>query len=112
MPCVLKQYSNALLRDIEIAPLCDESIQDQLRGRRLIETERAKPYIVVRQITAITLVVLGGVFVFSPAFFAGYVTPLGQLILLVLLALYFGSLVVMRRKAQQRTRPRILTGSA
>lgn len=51
-----------------------ESIQDQLRGRRLIETERNKPYVVVRQVTLITLITLIGVFVMSPGFFAAYRT--------------------------------------
>ena len=79
-----------------------DSIQDQLKGRRLIETERAKPYVVVRQVTIISLVTLGAVmFVLSPSFFAGYGTPLGQLILSVLVVLYLGSLILLRRKAQQ-----------
>ncbi len=36
-----------------------DSLQDQLRARRAIETERAKPYIVVRQVTVITVLTLG-----------------------------------------------------
>lgn len=88
-----------------------DSIQDQLKGRRLIETERAKPYVVVRQVTIISLVTLGGVFVLSPSFFAGYGTPLGQLILSLLVVLYLGSLILLRRKAQQTPRERILVGA-
>jgi len=89
-----------------------DSLQSQLRSRRVIEIERAKPYVVVRQVTVISLVTLGGVYLLSPSFFQPYRTPLGQLILGVLLTLYLGSLLLMRRRAQQHTRPRILIGAA
>ncbi len=85
-----------------------ESIQDQLRGRRLIETERNKPYVVVRQVTVITLITLVGVFVMSPSFFAAYRTPVGQVVLSVLIVCYLGSLVLLRRRAKQPPRDRIL----
>jgi Flp pilus assembly protein TadB len=88
-----------------------DSQQSQLRSRRVIEIERAKPYVVVRQVTVISLVTLIGFYLLSPNFFRPYHTPLGQLILAVLLTLYLGSLLLMRRKAQQRTRPRILIGA-
>lgn len=90
-----------------LAALAD-SIQDQLKGRRQIETERAKPYVVVRQVTIISLVTLAGMFVLSPGFFAGYATPLGQLILSVLVVAYLGSLILLRRRAQQPPRERLL----
>jgi tight adherence protein B len=89
-----------------------DSLQAQLKSRRVIEIERAKPYVVVRQVTVISLVTLGGVYLLSPGFFQPYRTPMGQLILGVLLTLYLGSLILMRRKAQQRIRPRILIGAA
>lgn len=85
-----------------------ESIQDQLRGRRLIETERAKPYVVVRQVTVITMITLVGVFVLSPGFFAAYRTPIGQLVLSILLTAYVGSLILLRRRARQTPRDRVL----
>jgi tight adherence protein B len=88
-----------------------ESIQAQLRARRVIEVERSKPYVVVRQVTVITLVTLGGMFLLRPAFFAGYRTPVGQVVLAVLVSVYLGSLLLMRRKARQPHRPRILVGS-
>jgi len=87
-----------------------ESIQAQLRARRVIEVERAKPYVVVRQVTVITLVTLGGMFLLRPEFFAGYRTPVGQAVLVVLVVVYLGSLLLMRRKARQPRRPRILVG--
>ncbi|MFP5283746.1 MAG: type II secretion system F family protein [Actinomycetes bacterium] len=87
-----------------------DSLQDQLRGRRLIETERSKPYIVVRQVTVITLVTMALMFAFNPQFFAPYRTPLGQVILSILVTAYVASLVLMRRKARHQERPRILVG--
>ncbi|HET6758760.1 MAG TPA: type II secretion system F family protein [Propionibacteriaceae bacterium] len=87
-----------------------DSIQAQLKGRRTVEVERSKPYVVVRQVTVISLSTLVLVFVLSPDFFAPYRTPLGQALLSVLLISYVVSLLLMRRKAQQPDRPRILLG--
>jgi Flp pilus assembly protein TadB len=87
-----------------------DSIQAQLKGRRAIEVERSKPYVVVRQVAVISLSTLALVFVLSPDFFAPYRTPLGQVLLSVLLISYFASLLLMRRKAHQPDRPRILVG--
>ena len=50
------------------------------------------------------------VFILSPDFFAPYRTPLGQALLSLLLIAYLGSLILMRRKAHQPERPRILLG--
>lgn len=87
-----------------------DSIQAQLKGRRAIEAERAKPYVVVRQVTLITFVTLAAAFVFGRDYFAPYGTPLGQLILSILVALYLGSLMLLRRQAHQRPRERVLVG--
>jgi tight adherence protein B len=88
-----------------------DSLQATLQGRRAIEVERSKPYVVVRQVTVISLSTLLLAFVVSPEFFAVYRTGVGQLVLGVLLLAYLGSLLLMRRKAQQRERPRILVGA-
>ncbi|MDQ7994104.1 MAG: type II secretion system F family protein [Propionicimonas sp.] len=85
-----------------------DAIQERLRATREIETERAKPRIVVRQVTVITLVVLGGALVLGGGFFEPYRTPTGQFILSVLIAAYLGSLLMLRRLAQPRPRQRIL----
>ena len=85
-----------------------DSLQAQLKSRRVIEVERSKPYVVVRQVTVISLVTLAGVYLLAPTFFAPYRTSLGQVILAVLLVLYLASLTLMRRKARQAPRARIL----
>jgi tight adherence protein B len=87
-----------------------DSIQAQLKGRRVIEVERSKPYVVVRQVTVISLSTLVLVFLLSPNFFAPYRTPLGQTLLSALLIIYLASLLLMRRKAHQPDRRRILVG--
>jgi tight adherence protein B len=94
---------------VTLSALAD-SIQAQLKGRRAIEVERAKPYVVVRQVTVISLSTLVLVFLLSPDFFAPYRTPLGQMLLFLLLISYIASLIFMRRKAHQADRPRILLG--
>lgn len=85
-----------------------DSIQDRLKAQREIETERAKPRIVVRQVTIVTVAALALALVFAREFFAPYGTPAGQAILLALLALYVGSLLMLRRMTNPRRRDRIL----
>ena len=64
--------------------------------------------IVVRQVTVITLAVLGLALLFGGSFFAPYGTPLGQVLLAVLVGIYLGALVFLRRLTLPRTRQRIL----
>ena len=90
-----------------LAALAD-NIQDRLRALREIETERAKPRIVVRQVTVITLVVLGLALLFGGSFFAPYGSPLGQLLLATLVFAYLGALLFLRRLTLPRARQRIL----
>lgn len=88
-----------------------DSTQDQLRAWREIEAERAKPRIVVRQVTMLSAIVLGLGFVAGGGYFAPYRTARGQAILVLLLVAYAASLVVLRRMTTPRARARILTGS-
>lgn len=85
-----------------------DNIQDRLRALREIETERAKPRFVVRQVSLITLVVLGLALAFGGSFFAPYGTELGQVVLAVLVVAYLGSLLFLRRMTLPRPRQRIL----
>lgn len=85
-----------------------DSLQDRLRAMREISAERAKPQVVVRQVTMITLVAIGAGFIFSPSYFAPFRTPLGQLLMVVLGLIYLGSLFALRRIATPRRRERIL----
>ena len=63
-----------------------DSIQAQLKGRRVIEVERAKPYVVVRQVTIISMITLVGVYLLVARLLRRPTArPLGQVILSVLL---------------------------
>lgn len=86
--------------------------QDRLRSMREIEVERAKPRIVVRQVTVITVVVLAVALVTVRDYFTPYSTPLGQALLAGLLAVYAASLIWMRRLTVPPRRERILRPEA
>lgn len=85
-----------------------ETIQDRLRALREVSTERAKPRAVVRQVTTITLTVLGAAIVLNGRFFEPYATPIGQVIALALAVTYAGSLLVLRAKTTPPPAPRFL----
>lgn len=94
-----------------LAALAD-SLQERLKVMREVEAERAKPRYVVRQVTAITLVVLAAGALFGRAFFTPYGTPTGQIVLIGLVGLYAGSLLRLKRMTVPRQRARILRGQS
>ena len=71
------------------------TVAEDVRNRRAVEADRAKPRATARWVTIITVVVLVGLFL-SGSYVEPYKTPLGQLILAVLLAAYVGALIWMR----------------
>ena len=85
-----------------------DTVQDRLRALREVDTERAKPRIVVRQVTIFTVAALVLALVFGGAFFAPFGTLQGQMLLSILVAAYLGSLLFLRRMALPRPRQRIL----
>lgn len=86
-----------------------DSIQVSVANRRAVDTEQGKLRSTARWVTLLTLSVLV-VGVFTP-FMAPYGSPLGQLILAVLLGAYVACLVWMRRTAEPPAPPRILAES-
>lgn len=86
-------------------------LQERLHAMREIDSERAKPQIVVRQVTVITLTALGGALLFAPGYFAAFLSVPGQVLLAVLGLAYLGSLWALRRLAAPRRRDRILVRS-
>lgn len=85
-----------------------DSVQTRLCALREVEAERAKPRVVVRQVTVISLAVLSIAVTFEPDFFRPYRSPVGQVVLVALLAAYVVSLLAMRRMTLPRRRDRIL----
>lgn len=85
-----------------------QTIRARLTALREVESERAKPRIVVRQVTGISVAVLGAGLIFGQEFFAPYRTPIGQAILAILIAIYIGALVTLRRMTVAAHRDRLL----
>lgn len=83
------------------------TVAEEVRIRRGIEADRAKPRTTARWVTILTLVVLG-VLALDRAYVAPYRTPTGQLVLLVFLALYAACLLWLRRMTRGAPTPRFL----
>jgi len=75
-----------------------ESVALDIRARRQVEADAAKPRATARWVTIITAIVLVGLF-FTGDYVAPYKSGVGQIILLGLLGAYAGVLVWMRRIA-------------
>jgi tight adherence protein B len=88
-----------------------ESVAADVRARRAIEADRAKPRATARWVTLITVGVLG-VLAFTGSYITPYRTPLGQMILVLLLGGYVATLVWMRRMAAGKPLPRFIGSTA
>lgn len=88
-----------------------ESVAADVRARREVEADRAKPRSTARWVTLISVGVLL-VLAVSGSYVEPYRSPLGQLILVALLSAYVGTLVWMRQMAIGRPPPRFLAASA
>ena len=84
-----------------------ESVAEDVTARRKIEADRAKPRSNARTVTLISAGVLILLAV-NGQFMAPYATPLGQLILTVLLTGYGASLIWLRRMSLGQPLPRFL----
>jgi len=84
-----------------------ESVAADVRARRQIEADRAKPRATARWVTLITVGVLA-VLALTGNYIQPYSTPLGQVVLAILLTLYVATLVWMRRMATGTALPRFI----
>ncbi len=88
-----------------------DGVAREVRGRRAVEVERAEP----RQSMRMLLLIQAAVLVFLalvPNFSAAYRTPVGQLIMAVLLVGTVALLLWMRRLALGQPAPRFLRAPA
>lgn len=84
-----------------------ESVAADVRARRQVEADRAKPRATARWVTLISTSVLV-VLALSGGYVEPYGSPIGQVILVVLLSAYVATLVWMRRMATGKPLPRFL----
>ena len=84
-----------------------ETVAADVRARRQIAADQAKPRTTARTVTAITLSVLG-VLALTGTYIAPYGTPLGQAVLALLLTAYVATLMWLRRMAVMKPLPRFL----
>src|ERR671939_1456103 len=87
------------------------TVAEEVRIRRGIEADRAKPRTTARWVTILTLAVLA-VLSLNAAYIAPYKTPLGQVALLAFLGLYVGCLIWMRQMTRGARTPRFLPAPA
>ncbi|MCB0919072.1 MAG: type II secretion system F family protein [Actinobacteria bacterium] len=85
------------------------TVADDVRSRRMIESDRAKPRATARWVTIITLLVLG-LLAFNSDYLSSYSTPSGQLLLALFLSAYAGGLLWMQAVARGKPAPRLLEG--
>ena len=84
-----------------------ESVAADVRARRQVEADRAKPRSTARWVTLISASVLV-VLALSGKYVEPYSSPIGQVILVVLLSAYVATLIWMRRMAIGKPLPRFL----
>ncbi|MFE4512673.1 type II secretion system F family protein [Kitasatospora sp. NPDC056783] len=85
-------------------------VAEQVRMRRQVEADRAKPRTNARWVTVFCLVVFG-LAVLSGNYTEPYGTAVGQLVLVLLALSFVGALLWMRKMADSRPTPRFLTGT-
>jgi tight adherence protein B len=86
------------------------SVAEDVRTRRQIEADRAKPRATARAVTFITLGVLA-LLALNRTYIEPYTSPLGQALLTVLLTAYVATLLWMRQMTSGKPTPRFLTAS-
>lgn len=85
-----------------------ESVSNEVNVRRQIEIERDRPRTTARWVTLISVLVLGLLAV-NGTYLAPYSSPLGQMVLAVLLTAYAGCLVWMRKVVVGKPASRFLS---
>ncbi len=88
-----------------------QSVADDVRARREIEAERAKPRATARWVTIITAGVLI-VLAFTGDYITPYTSPLGQILITAYLAAYVGLLLMMRQMSKGTPIPRFMGADA
>jgi len=83
------------------------TVAEEVRIRRGIEADRAKPRTTARWVTILTLAILG-LLALNTSYIRPYGTPLGQVALTVFLSMYVGCLFWLRAMTRGTSTPRFL----
>jgi len=83
-------------------------VEDQIRMRREVEADRAKPRSNVRTIVLLTLGLSGGLILFDRTYLAPYGTVTGQLALAGVVAIFAAAVLWLRRMIRQMPGERLL----
>jgi Flp pilus assembly protein TadB len=84
------------------------TVAEEVMMRRQVEADRAKPRTTARAVTAITLAVAGGLIVLDRAYVAPFGSPLGQLVLALVIAIFAAAFWWLRVLATGRPAARFL----
>ncbi|MBV9143678.1 MAG: type II secretion system F family protein [Pseudonocardiales bacterium] len=96
----------------QLAPLLGqlaETARGQVEMRQRVETSRARTRTTMRVVVVTTVCFAGGLILFNPAFLAPYGSPVGQLVLLGIGAIFTLAFVWMARLARIEEPERFLT---
>lgn len=85
-----------------------DGLQERLRAARTVANERAKPRTNARIVTVLSALLIGFTAFFGQGYFTPYTSPVGEIVIAVLVAFYLVSLGVLYRMAVPRRRARIL----
>jgi Flp pilus assembly protein TadB len=83
------------------------TVAEEVRIRRGIEADRAKPRTTARWVTILTLAILG-LLALNTSYIRPYGTPLGQVALTIFLSMYVGCLFWLRAMTRGTSTPRFL----
>jgi Flp pilus assembly protein TadB len=87
------------------------TVAEEVKIRESIEADRAKPRTIARTVTLLSLIIVGGLLLFSGSYVEPYGTPIGQPILAALIGAFAGALLWMKRMARGTPTPRFLPAS-
>jgi len=88
-----------------------DDLDEQVRTARDVEADRAKPRANVRMMVLFTLALVTGLLLFARQFLAPYATPLGQLALTGVVAVFAAALLWLRRLSRPVAGVRFLNSS-
>jgi tight adherence protein B len=92
---------------VDVLEALADTVADEVRIRRTIEAERAPKRTTARIVTVFSIVLLTGLFLLTN-FMDPYASPLGQLLLGVLLLAFFGALMWLTAMTKTKPLPRFI----